>query len=410
MSQARVYFADARSEGANDSLVEKTKLLFDAAGLQDCIKKGDKVALRVHFGEFGNTRYLRPALVRAVADKVKEVGGEPFIAETLTIHAGPWASRTTADDLLRTAAKNGFTIGTLGCPIVPSDGWFGTDDVRVSVKGHILREAYVAKAFAMCDAMIVIGHVTFSAAVVTCALKKVGVGCLSKKGKYLVHFESNKYPHVSVRPEECPGKKCQWSSLCQAICPHDALRITDRGPVVNRDLCRICALCIWVCACCAKPLGLRALYHPREEPEFLVPKIADAASAVLSTFRREKVGFLGYMLDITRKCDCFPSSQVRVIDDLGILAGRDPVAVDAAAIDQIYGKMKEQRVYGATTDFPPKSFSHLLVQKAAELGLGRREYALVKVQSHDRRAIPSTFSYVKRMYDEKPHIIEEVGL
>ena len=52
--KSAVYFIDLRAT-AGKSFVEKLGRLVDAAGLSDTIKTGDLTAVKLHFGELGNT-------------------------------------------------------------------------------------------------------------------------------------------------------------------------------------------------------------------------------------------------------------------------------------------------------------------------------------------------------------------
>ena len=67
---SEVYYMDARSESPQTGLVAKMLTVFDAAGLDQLIKPGDLVAIKIHCGEWGNTAYLRPVYPRALADRI----------------------------------------------------------------------------------------------------------------------------------------------------------------------------------------------------------------------------------------------------------------------------------------------------------------------------------------------------
>ena len=73
MDKPKVYFMDARSESPDTSLINKTVTVFEAAGFDKMINKGDVVAIKMHCGELGSSAYIRPAYVRAIADKIKEL-------------------------------------------------------------------------------------------------------------------------------------------------------------------------------------------------------------------------------------------------------------------------------------------------------------------------------------------------
>ena len=120
---SKVYWMNARSESPETSLPAKMLTVFDAAGLGDMIKPGDVVAIKVHCGEWNNSAYLRPVYARTLADKVKSLGGRPFVCDTTTQTYSPFASRATELDILVTAERNGFTSATLGCPFICADGF-----------------------------------------------------------------------------------------------------------------------------------------------------------------------------------------------------------------------------------------------------------------------------------------------
>src|SRR5688500_3454175 len=113
MMASKVWYMNARSESPQTGLVAKMLTVFDAAGFEQLIKPGDIVAIKIHCGEYNNTAYLRPVYPRALADKVKELGGRPFVCDTTTLTYSPHASRATELDLLMTAERNGFTSAAL---------------------------------------------------------------------------------------------------------------------------------------------------------------------------------------------------------------------------------------------------------------------------------------------------------
>src|SRR6266849_1059314 len=65
MAASEVYYMNARSESPQTSLVAKMLTVFEAAGIDQLIKPGDLVAIKIHCGEWNNTAYLRPVYPRA---------------------------------------------------------------------------------------------------------------------------------------------------------------------------------------------------------------------------------------------------------------------------------------------------------------------------------------------------------
>ena len=47
---------------------------------------------------------------------------------------------------------------------------------------------------------------------------------------------------------------------------------------------------------------------------------------------------MNFLIRITPDCDCFPFSDTPIVPDIGILASRDPVAIDAASFDLVNGQ------------------------------------------------------------------------
>ena len=82
-----VFFTSLRA-GHDQSLLKKIQDLATAAGLEKVVKKNGLTAIKIHFGERGNTAFIRPLLVRPVVDAVLQAGGnpsspirEPFMSE-----------------------------------------------------------------------------------------------------------------------------------------------------------------------------------------------------------------------------------------------------------------------------------------------------------------------------------------
>ncbi len=114
---SKVYYMDPQSNSPQTSLVAKMVMVFEAAGFDKLIKRGDVVAIKVHGGEWNNTAYLRPVYARTLADRVKELGGRPFVCDTITLPYSVYSSRSTGLDFMVTAERNGYNSATLGCPL-----------------------------------------------------------------------------------------------------------------------------------------------------------------------------------------------------------------------------------------------------------------------------------------------------
>jgi len=331
-----VYFMDARALHMNQSLAAKVGALFDAAKFQNLFEEGDYVAIKLHMGEFNNTAYIRPIFVRVLADKIKQYGGIPFVTDTCTLPYTPWAGRTNPIDYLKTAARNGFTAESCGCPVVIGDG-FGQDDIRVDLpEGVYLKEQYIASAFGVASACIVLSHFkghplgTFGG-----AIKNIGVGCASQRGKLNLHLA--RHPiyglhNFSYNPAFCPGEKCPNSERCKSICPADAIHITKDGIEWDREACIGCTAHIFATMECGVFTSIEII----DGLEASAIGISDSAKAFMNLMGKEHVGFINMIVDVTPWCDCIPWSDVQFVPNIGVFASvGDPVAIDVACLYKV---------------------------------------------------------------------------
>ena len=234
MPDSKVYYMDAHSDSPETSLAAKMITVYDNAGLDEIVKPNDIVAIKVHCGEWNNSAYLRPLYARTLADRVKELGGRPFVCDTTTSTYSPYGARSSELDILLTAERNGYSSATLGCPFICADGFIGTNDFLVDIpEGYILKEAYVAQAIAAADALIALTHFKgHSMGVIGGALKNLGLGAQSKRGKFNVHMGG--HPTYGLggagvfHPENFKGKAetPDWE-IIEDCCPFDLYHINE---------------------------------------------------------------------------------------------------------------------------------------------------------------------------------------
>ena len=113
--KSKVYFARARAQSRETSLLNKTDKLFKEAGFDEIMKEDDLVAIKLHFGERGSTRFIRPIYARQIVEQVKRMKAKPFLTDANTLYRG---KRKNAVDHLNTSTSNGFSYATIGAPIV----------------------------------------------------------------------------------------------------------------------------------------------------------------------------------------------------------------------------------------------------------------------------------------------------
>lgn len=110
--------------------------------------------------------------------------------------------------------------------------------------------------------------------------------------------------------------------------------------------------------------------------DMFLKSMADAASSVVEYFKGN-TAYINVMKNMSVDCDCCAVAEDPCMQDIGVLASLDPIAIDQACLDLVYA-----------SDDPGKD--HLIeriesrngvltVEAAAELGFGTREYELVEV-------------------------------
>jgi uncharacterized protein len=365
---SKVFFTDLRTN-PNRSLLKKIDGLLERLKIFEAIGKNDVVAIKLHFGEDGNCAFLRPIFVRTVVEKVKTAGARPFLTDTNTLYTG---SRSNSIDHFNTAVRNGFSYSVVGCPIIIADGIRGTNGVRVPVAGELLHEVNIAREIVDADALIVITHFKcHELSGFGGALKNLGMGTATREGKLIQH--STVSPKVNVHA-------CKGCGLCLDYCPAKAISLSEKKAVIEGHTCIGCGECLIIC-----PRGAIKIEW-NEGPDRFQKKMVEHAVGALKG--KKKALFLNFLTQISPACDCYPNNDAAIVRDIGILASTDPVAIDAASADLVNN---EESLPGTAIKRPsgkgedkfravyPNIDWRVQLAHGEMLGLGKREYVLVKV-------------------------------
>ena len=78
---AKVFFADMRASH-KENLFDKISRLLTLSGLDKAVTADDLTAVKIHFGEKGNSAFIRPIFARRVVDEVKKLGARPFLTDS----------------------------------------------------------------------------------------------------------------------------------------------------------------------------------------------------------------------------------------------------------------------------------------------------------------------------------------
>jgi uncharacterized Fe-S center protein len=375
--KCNVFFADLRAN--RKTILDKLNTLLDRTDLKRKIQERDLVAIKLHFGERGNTAFVRPIFLRRVVDKVKQFKGKPFLTDTNTLYRG--RRQETVSHMVM-AYENGFSYSVVDAPVLIADGLRGNSAIKVSIEKPIFKTVSIAHDIHMADAMICVTHFTgHELSGFAGALKNLGMGCASREGKLNQH--SNISPQVKT-------KTCKGCGLCLTTCAHEAIfmRLLDSGMETKRQVafidpkkCIGCGECILTC-----PTGAVRVQWNETIPIFQKKMVEHAYGAVQK--KKGKALYLNFLTQISPACDCNGYSDTPIVNDIGILASEDPVAIDQASVDLVNrergnpssklpgswetGEDKFRALY-------PEVDWEIQLEYAEQIGLGTRKYELIRI-------------------------------
>lgn len=104
--------------------------------------------------------------------------------------------------------------------------------------------------------------------------------------------------------------------------------------------------------------------------------MADAALSVTDYFKGNLV-YVNVMKNLSVDCDCCAVAEDPCMKDIGILVSLDPVAIDQACIDLVYGSDDPGRDHFVER-VESQNGIHT-IEAASALGIGSREYELIEL-------------------------------
>jgi uncharacterized protein len=330
------------------------KVLF-SLDLGSIISTKDKVAIKTHIGDTNNDTHISPDLIAQVVQEVKKHNALPYITETSTLYSGP---RSNAITHLELANKHGFTFDRIGAPFIMSDGLFGNAEIEVPINGILFDKVNIARDAVLTDALVVLSHPTgHMLSGMGACLKNLGMGLASRKGKMLQH--SSIKPFISAQ-------ECTLCGQCIIWCPVKAISEKNGKAFIKDDICIGCGECLSLCKFSA------VKFNWGIGSEDIQKSIAEYALGSIQNKRHKSV-FINVLTDMTKECDCMSIKQTPFIDDIGILASTDPVAVDQATLDLT----RQQNSKDLCEMSHPTLDPHIQLKHAEKIGLGNRNYELI---------------------------------
>ena len=192
----------------------------------------------------------------------------------------------------------------------------GPDKVLEIPNGKILKENFVGKHLVNYDSMLVLSHFKgHPMGGYGGALKQLSIGCASSEGKAWIHSAGKTKDQYTL-----------WDNL--------------------------------------------------PEQDLFLESMADAASSVHNLFKG-KIAYVSVMKNMSVDCDCCAVAEDPCMQDMGILASTDPIAIDQACIDLVKNSNDQGKEHFLER-VNSRHGTHT-IDAAAELGFGNKEYELINL-------------------------------
>jgi uncharacterized Fe-S center protein len=298
--------------------------------------------IKVHFGEKGNKTFIPAKCYDSIINYLKNKAIKPIYIETNVLYRG---SRTTTESHINLALEHGFNQ----IPIIIADGETGTEYTEVEINKCFFDKCKIGRAYQEYEKFIVMSHFKgHNAAGFGGAIKQLSMGFAARGGKLAQH--SGISPIVNA-------KYCISCGLCIEKCDFDAIHM-DGTAVIDSKKCIGCAGCIAVC-----PKG--AIKNSWGAENFL-EKMAEYAYAASKD--KENI-YISFLHNITNDCDCIGQHMDTVAEDIGVLASKDPVALDSACLN-ILQKNSGKKLFDK---------GRVTLTHAEKIGLGFCDYELIEL-------------------------------
>ncbi len=343
---SRVYFKKADSSLKPSEISNCARGLLSALIKRENIQLKQEIPLKVHFGERGNTTFIKPEYCNGIIDYIEKQNKKAYFIETNILYGG---ERTKKETHIKLAKEHGFTR----IPIIIADGEKGEDYYEVEINKKHFAKCKIGKEFSKYSQIIVVSHFTGQMlAGLAGAIKNLAMGFASRGGKLA--------QHAKVIKPRIKNRACDKCGLCEKRCAVNAITIGEKS-YIDYEKCISCAACNAICPKKAIKIILwRSIFHVFGDR--FRERIAESAYAAQ---KDKEIIYVTFAMNITRECDCDPRTMKPIVQDIGILASTDPVAIDQACYDMV--KKSGKKLRG----------SHIL-RYAEEIGIGSRNYQIVK--------------------------------
>lgn len=120
------------------------------------------------------------------------------------------------------------------------------------------------------------------------------------------------------------------------------------------------------------------LWDNLPEQDRFLESMADAAASVVDYFK-DNICYINIMCNLSVDCDCCAVAEDPCMNDIGVLASTDPIAIDQACIDLVYNSTDKGRNH-LIERIESRNGIHT-IEAANDLGFGTREYELINIDN-----------------------------
>ena len=350
-----VFMIKVKNGDPDEVMARKLNELIDASGVLKFIQREDYTGIKIHFGEEGNTGHIKAEWLKGLVERLRSITNNIFFTDTNVLYKQ--SKRTNAVDHLKLAYSHGFDFQKMSVPVIIADGLLGRNYTDVEINRKRFSRVKVASGIADCDSLLALTHITghimtgFAG-----AIKNIGMGCASRRGK----FEQ----HCGVVPDFNP-QECVGCGLSASHSPTDTTTLSKGKAKIDETNCIGCGECVVVC----KTEALNAKWS--ETLANLQEKMVEYACGAIEAVDG-KIGYVNFLTNITRNCDCLAKDEPRIVKDVGILASSDIVSIDSASAN-ILNSLRDSDIF--KQEYPEIDWT-VQLRYAASLGLGDANYNL----------------------------------
>jgi len=300
------------------------------------------IGLKVHFGEKNNKYFIKPNLMKSLVRQL-----DATFIETNVLYV---SDRRYTDSHLKLAKEHGFTYA-------PIDILDDAGEVHYKVDGNHFNKVKLGKNIEKYDTIISLAHFKGHAlSGFGGAIKNIGMGLAAIAGKM--------DQHASTIPIFKPSK-CVECGTCVPECPGNAISLSPLK--IDSKKCIGCGKCIGICP----EKAFRVPWGSTKSNRFM-ERLVEYAKGVMQYIN---VVFINVLMNISKDCDCMSHAHEPFVEDIGILASEDIVAIENASYDLVDKHLDSDDAFKEVNNVKARK----QIEYAHSLGMGNKEYNLIEV-------------------------------